>query len=266
MGQVVYGMISPHPPLLIPEIGGGRIKEVERTDHALKAAGKKLVSYSPDTVVIITPHGRVSETKVRIYASPFLKGDFSMFGLPDVSLSGKGDPVLAGETMQTARDKNIACEIISDTFLDHGVMVPLHYIMSAGFDGKILPMAVSLASLRELFEFGRFFNRIVAISDKKIAVVASADMSHRLTKSAPSGYSPKGAIFDERLVGLVKNNDIDAILDFDPDLAEEAGQDALWSIAVLLGILDGGTFKPELLSYEGPFGVGYMVAAYERGK
>ena len=189
-----------------------------------------------------------------------------MFGLSAVKVPCDGDPVLAGETMQAARDTNIACEIIPDTFLDHGVMVPLHYVMSAGFDGKILPMAVSLASLKELFEFGRFFNRIAEASDKKIAVIASADMSHRLTKSAPSGYSPKGAIFDERLVELIKHNDIDAILDFDPELAEEAGQDALWSIAMLLGILDGRNFKPELLSYEGPFGVGYMVAAYERGK
>jgi aromatic ring-opening dioxygenase LigB subunit len=266
MGQVVFGMISPHPPLLIPEIGGVRIKEVKRTDFALKSAGKKCVSYSPDTVVIITPHGRVSETDVRLYSSPFLEGDFSMFGLPAVKMSGKGDPVLAGEVMQAARDKNMACEIIPDTVLDHGIMVPLHYLLDAGFDGKIFPVAVSLASLKELFEFGKFFNRVVAASDKNIAVIASADMSHRLTKSAPSGYSPKGAVFDEKLVELVKSNGIEAILNFDPELAEEAGQDALWSIAILLGILDGGNFKPQVLSYEGPFGVGYMVVEYESEK
>lgn len=266
MGQIVYGMISPHPPLLIPEIGGARIKEAERTDRALKTAGKKLVSYSPDTAVIITPHGKISETKVRLYSSPFLEGDFSVFGLPSVNMSGEGDPVLAVEAAEAARGKKIACEIISDNILDHGVMVPLHYLRSAGFNGKILPVAVSLASLRELFDFGRFLNLIVKASDKKIAVVASADMSHRLTKNAPSGYSPKGAIFDEKLVGLVKNNAVESVLDFDPELAEEAGQDALWSIAMLLGILEGGTFKSEVLSYEGPFGVGYMVASYERAK
>ncbi|MFA5103611.1 MAG: class III extradiol dioxygenase subunit B-like domain-containing protein [Candidatus Margulisiibacteriota bacterium] len=266
MGQVVFGMISPHPPLLIPEIGGGRIKGVERTDRALKSAGGKLVSSGPDTVVIITPHGKISETNIRLYSSPFLEGDFSMFGLPDVIMSSEGDPVLAGNVVQAARGKKIACEIISDTFLDHGVMVPLHYLKAAGFEGKVLPIAVSLVSLKELFEFGKLFNRVVEASDKKIAVVASADMSHRLTSNAPSGYSPKGTMFDEKLVELVKRNDIDAILNFDAELAEEAGQDALWSIAILLGILDGGAFKTEFLSYEGPFGVGYMVAVYEKGK
>ena len=90
-----------------------------------------------------------------------------------------------------------------------------------------------------------------------------ADMSHRLTEDAPAGYSPQGKVFDEKLVGLVKNYDVEGIMNFDPDLAEEAGQDALWSIAILLGALEGKKVKPEVLSYEGPFGVGYMIAALE---
>ncbi|MBU1867500.1 MAG: AmmeMemoRadiSam system protein A, partial [Candidatus Margulisbacteria bacterium] len=97
--------------------------------------------------------------------------------------------------------------------------------------------------------------------DRKIVVIASADMSHRLTPDAPNGFSPRGKEFDDKLVSLVEKYDVNGIMNFDPSLAEEAGQDALWSIAVLLGALDGRPVKPELLSYEGPFGVGYMVAA-----
>ena len=62
---------------------------------------------------------------------------------------------------------------------------------------------------------------------------------------------------------MVKNYDVKGILGFDDALADEAGQDALWSIAILLGALDGLKVKHEVLSYEGPFGVGYMVASFE---
>ena len=79
---------------------------------------------------------------------------------------------------------------------------------------------------------------------------------------APSGYSPKGKEFDDKLVELVRNYDVEGILKFDPELAEAAGQDALWSIAIMLGALDGKKVKPEVLSYEGPFGVGYMIASF----
>ena len=82
-------------------------------------------------------------------------------------------------------------------------------------------------------------------------------------KGTRSGFSPRGKEFDEQLVKLVENYDVNGILNFDEELAEEAGQDALWSIAILLGALAGKIVKPEILSYEGPFGVGYMVAALE---
>ena len=99
--------------------------------------------------------------------------------------------------------------------------------------------------------------------NKKIAIIASADMSHCLTKNAPGGFNPRGAEFDKKLVSLVKNNDVAGILNFPNDLAEAAGQDALWSIAIMLGALDETDLKPEVLSYEGPFGVGYMVTTYD---
>jgi aromatic ring-opening dioxygenase LigB subunit len=84
-----------------------------------------------------------------------------------------------------------------------------------------------------------------------------------LTPDAPNGYSPRGREFDERLVTLVKKYDVEGILKFDPQLAAEAAQDSLWSIAILLGALSGSPVKPEVLSYEGPFGVGYMTAVFQ---
>ena len=88
-------------------------------------------------------------------------------------------------------------------------------------------------------------------------------MSHRLEKDSPSGYHPNGRVFDEKLVELVSRDDVQGILDIDKQLSEDAGQDSLWSVAILLGILDGLDRRSEFLSYEAPFGVGYMVAKYE---
>jgi len=46
-------------------------------------------------------------------------------------------------------------------------------------------------------------------------------------------------------------------------LVEEAGECGLRSFVIALGMLDGNSFKSEIISYEGPFGVGYLVAALE---
>lgn len=263
MGNIIFGMISPHPPVLVPQIGGTRLKEIERTKKALESASKKLKSLDPDTVVIITPHGEISQNTLHLYASHVFEGDFSAFGQPKVKLSFKGDTELAHRINKEAASTSVLTAEIQESFLDHGVMVPLYYAQAAGFSKSILPIAISLRPLRELYEFGRIIKKAVATSGKKVAVIASADMSHKLTKDAPAGYDPKGKVFDERLVELVRNSDVDGILDFEAILADQAGQDSLWSVSILLGCLDGGTYKSEVLSYEGPFGVGYMVAKYE---
>jgi len=49
----------------------------------------------------------------------------------------------------------------------------------------------------------------------------------------------------------------------DPDLAEAAAECGLRSFWIMAGALDKKAVKPELLSYEGPFGVGYGVAAFD---
>ena len=49
----------------------------------------------------------------------------------------------------------------------------------------------------------------------------------------------------------------------DEAFREQAGDDAVASISFLMGALDGLRVRPRVLSYEGPFGVGYMVAAID---
>jgi hypothetical protein len=49
-----------------------------------------------------------------------------------------------------------------------------------------------------------------------------------------------------------------------PDqLSEKAGECGLRSFQIMAGALDGLAVQSELLSYEGPFGVGYAVASFQ---
>ena len=262
MSNVIYGMISPHPPIVVPEIGGKRLKEAEKTKTALEAVSRKMKALEPDTVIIITPHGEVSQTTLHVYTSHVFDGDFSAFGNTSVKIKCKGDPQLGHRVLLEANKADIFAAEVPESFLDHGILVPYYYLKAAGLKCPVLPIAISLSSLKMLFEFGQAVGKAALSLEKKVAVVASADMSHRLTKDAPAGFNPKGIEFDQKLVELVKNNDVKGILEFDPVLAQEAGQDALWSIAILLGSLEGTGFKSRVLSYEGPFGVGYMVSEF----
>ena len=96
-----------------------------------------------------------------------------------------------------------------------------------------------------------------------MAIIASADLSHSLTESAPNGYDPMGAVFDEKLREAIAAWDVATVLGMDEDFRRRAAEDAVPSVSFLMGALDGLAVKPQVLSYEGPFGVGYLVAAVE---
>ncbi len=262
---VVYGAILPHPPILIPQVGGNRAKDAEKTRKAYLEIGRQLKAAEKDfdTIVVITPHGEVGQSAVHLYTSHVFEGHFGYFNAPKPLLKFKGDPELGNAIVKEARKSNVNAAPIAESFLDHGALVPLYYVTDAGVKKTILPIAVALTGLRDLYAFGVVLQKAAEGLGRKIVVIASSDMSHKLSADAPGGFDPVGAKFDEQLVALVKDYDVEGILDFDPALAEKAGQDALWSIAILLGALDNLNVEHEVLSYEGPFGVGYMVASFK---
>jgi MEMO1 family protein len=260
---IVYGAVLPHPPVLIPAVGGTRVKDIIKTKKALEEVGKRLKAKDIDTVVIITPHGNVSQVAVPVYVSHIFEGNLAYFGADKPIFSFKGDPILGNEIIKEAKKQNIEVSHIGETFLDHGVIVPMYYPSLAGFKKPIVPIAQAFLPYKDLFSFGETIKTASDNLGKKVAIIASADLSHRLTLDAPAGYRPEGKKFDEELVRLFKENNSEAILNMDPMLIEAAGECGLRSIIVLMGAMKDLPVETDVLSYEGPFGVGYMVATVD---
>jgi AmmeMemoRadiSam system protein B len=256
---VVLGAIMPHPPILIPDIGRQRLKEASKTVKGLEGLKRLFKSNPFDTIVIITPHGEVGQASIPVYTSHVFEGSFAQFGQNKPIYQAKGDSELG---LAIIKDCDFATSCPA-TLLDHGLLVPLHFVQESGIKKPLLPIAIATTGLTKLFNFGQSLAKTAERLNRKLLVIASSDMSHRLTPDAPAGFSPQGKVFDDKLVQLVKDYDVQGILNFDGQLADDAGQDALWSIAILLGALSGTKVKHEVLSYEGPFGVGYMTAAFQ---
>ena len=80
---------------------------------------------------------------------------------------------------------------------------------------------------------------------------------------APNGYDPAGHQFDERYRQAVEEWDVDWMLHVDTSFRHHAAEDAVPQTSLLMGALSDLEVQPRVLSYEGPFGVGYLVAAID---
>jgi len=159
-----------------------------------------------------------------------------------------------GKKLKEAKPEKI---IISAPHPDWGFNVPLHFL-APGFKDKIETILIGLESPQFYFEEGSKFSVF------NTALIASGDLSHCLKKDGPYGFHPDGPKFDQELIELLKNKDIENILKLD-DKYPDADECGLRSFCFLLGILEasGINWQPEILSYEGPFGVGYLVVNFK---
>jgi aromatic ring-opening dioxygenase LigB subunit len=151
--------------------------------------------------------------------------------------------------------------IISSPHPDWGFEIPLHFLAKDIKDNQVKRILTNTSLPQNHFQKGQEIGQSLP-KDQRIAWIASGDMSHRLKKDGPYGFHPSGPKFDQAFVGLLKKKDIKGILSIPEKLVEEAGECGLRSFCLALGALEGSKTKwqPKVLSYEGPFGVGYLVA------
>ena len=261
-----FAAISPHPPIIIPTIGSpDDLERVKKTVRGMEKLREEFEKANPETVLIISPHGPVGVGKMGLTEAQELLGDFSMFGDFSSSFKFENDKEICEEIKKECENQNIPLQLYNKNILDHGTLVPLCYL-SKNLKPKIVPLAYSLLDRNAHFLFGKILGKIAKASQKKIGVIASGDLSHRLLPEAPAGYSPRGKEFDAKLIEFLKENNTDEILNMDEELVEEAGECGYRSIIILLGALSNlqqATYKLQLLSYEGLFGVGYLVASFQ---
>ena len=92
-----------------------------------------------------------------------------------------------------------------------------------------------------------------------VGLIASAPLPPLLTQKAPGGFHEKGVDFDKKIMQIMKEPDGKKVLDIDDLWVEDAEACGAKVISMLAGILHNVRHTKEVLSYEAPFGVGYLV-------
>ena len=260
--SIVFSAIVPHPPILIPSIGKENLTRLKDTARAYQKLEEKLIDSGVDTIVIISPHGPTQSNSFVMNLNPEFEGNFEEFGDFATKFELAGDIGLAYK-IRERMETRAPLQLISEKKLDHGAAVPLYLLTQKIPKVKIIPLYYSGLSREAHFKFGQLLKREFIYNKEQIAIIASGDLSHRLTKDAPAGYSPKGKKFDKKIIEYLSKNKVGDILKMDKHLIMEAGECGLKSILILLGALDQIRHVPQLLSYEAPFGVGYLVMNFE---
>lgn len=255
----------PHPPLIIPEIGKGEEKKIQDTIDAYHEVGRRIGALRPDTIVLISPHQIMYADYFHISPGKSGKGDFGQFRAGQVEMKVTYDTEFAENLGKLAEAGEIPAGTLGerDRRLDHGTMVPLYFVNPYWTGYKLVRVGLSGLALTMHYELGQRIKETAEVLGRNTVVIASGDLSHRLSSAGPYGYKEEGPEYDRRIMDVMGSGDFGKLLEFLEDFCEKAGECGHRSFTMMAGALDRTGVGAERLSYEGPFGVGYGICAYE---
>lgn len=262
--SMLGAIITPHPPVLLPEVGGGREREIAATDRAMRTAAETVAAWQPDVIIVSSPHTILYRDYFHIAPGDGAVGDMSRFGAPEVRIQASYDTLLREEIIRRAEAEGLHAGTLGqrDPELDHGVLIPLYYLRKADVRCPIVRMGLSGFSPLDHYRLGKCVQDAVNALGRRAVFLASGDLSHKLKADGPYGYAPEGPQFDDAVTRTMASGDFLEFLTIDPALCERAAECGLRSFQMMAGALDGLAVEPQLLSHEGTFGVGYAIALF----
>lgn len=271
---IIASYIVPHPPIAVSEVGGGKESAIAATLSSYQRVARAIAGHEPETIIFLDPHNSYYADWIMIAGGIDASGDMGDFGAPEVTSKLVYDNDLRGRIDEEANTYQITAGVSGDlpTPLDHGLMVPLYFIKEhlplESFEAVVI--GGSGLPSGTLLEFGGCLARAASDLDRRVVLVASGDLSHKLLPEGPYGFDPAGPKFDKAFCDVVESGSPRGFAHIDAGLAKAGAECGLSGFIMLAGAVEessrllGERFASELLSYEGPFGVGYGVAAYER--
>jgi len=256
----------PHPPIVIPDVGRGRVAQCQSTHDACVEFAQRLVAARPERLFLVSPHAPRHGGSFGLWAGRRLRGDLGEFGAPGAAVDLPNDEQTALHVHDACRGLGVRAIPIPSQPLDHGSSVPLWFLTQAGWDGLTCIASLPWESAPEtLCTFGDAVAMALSRQQGPSALVASGDMTHRAKPGAPRGYHKRAVDFDNQVTQIVREGRLEEIAEIDRALRELAAEDVADPAMVVAAALGHRPHGNEVLSYEHPFGVGYLVAVFHDG-
>ena len=230
---IVAAYAVPHPPLIVPSVGRGEERAIQSTVDAYEEVARRIAAHRPDTLIVSSPHAPFFRDCFFVATGERSHGDMRRFNVRDEGIEVANDVEFADALLAV-----VSCELMR--------------------------VGLSLLPAEDHRAFGQAIAYCAEELQRRCVFIASGDLSHKLKPDGPYGFVPEGPVFDRAIVDIFSSGDLDGLFSLDEDLCEAAAECGLRSFQIMAGALEGMRYSSELLSYEGPFGVGYGVAAFEK--
>ena len=262
--SVIAAYMVPHPPMIVPQVGKGSEKQIQKTIQAYVTVAAEIAELRPETIIVTSPHAVMYADYFHISPGKQAMGDFGRFRAPEVRFQVRYDTELVKAICGLAKAKDFPAgdQGERDKHLDHGTMVPLYFVEQQYQDYRLVRIGLSGLSLAEHYAFGMILREAVEETGRKTVLIASGDLSHKLQTYGPYGFAPEGPAYDRRIMDTAGRAAFGEMLEFEESFCDKAAECGHRSFVIMAGALDGMSVEARVYSHEDITGVGYGICSF----
>ena len=273
---IIKTYMVPHPPLIIPQIGKGGEKQIDKTINSYEEIAKEISTLKPETIIISSPHTIMYGDYFHITNANKVSGDLSNYNVSNILFEEEQDIDLIEEIEKVSRKYNFPAGRTKDTELDHGTIIPLYFIRKYYKEGKIIVLGPSGLPLIDNYMMGIIIKEAVNNLDKKVVFIASGDLSQKNVLvdygcgkgrvdyflSHETKCKSIGVEYDERIMDVCSKSNFNELLNFEESFLDKAAECGHRSFTIMSGTMDGLNVEAKEYSHEDITGVGYGIISF----
>ena len=217
-------IMVPHPPLIIPEVGRGQERQIQSTIDAYHEAARAVAEAKPDTVIVLSPHTVMYADYFHISPGDGAEGSFRQFGASKVKVSVSYDTEFVSLLCREAKKREIPAGTLGerDPHLDHGTTIPLWFLNHYDKDYQVVRIGLSGLPLSVHYQLGQCIRSVARTLNRRVAVIGSGDLSHKLKHDGPYGFQKEGPEYDQRIMEVMGSGDFGGLFDFSENFCSQA--------------------------------------------
>ncbi len=260
--MLTHAIFIPHSPLLVPTVHPEGLEKLSSIVSAIQEVRDHLYTLLPDTFVILSGHGSHYPNAFSAEMADAYADDLRAFGDLSPPSLYTGNPGLVDTIQRRMRKEGVPFTLHPFDGEDYGVAVTLRLFAKEMPHLNVVPLAISDLPRKNHFHFGQALRDVFEERSERIAVIAIGDLSHCLSSHGPVDVCKEGKVFDEAVISALSQGSSSALLSLSEERIAEAKESGYRPLLILMGALDHMRFRPEVMAYDAPYGVGYLVAQF----
>ncbi len=266
---IVYATGASHAPGITAWTQAAPVEQKDKLYAAFEQMRQSFAAAKPDVVLALTSEHWINFFLDHVGAFCIGRADFYDGPVePWLRVDRTripGEPQLASELLAHCYENGFELNYSHEMELDHGTIVPLHFLMP---DMNIPMVPIMFNTLaeprptpRRCVELGKVLRPVLENSGKRIAIVATGGLSH---DPGEAGHGIIDQEFDAAFIDRMRRGDLAALSSYSDAemLAAGAGTMELLAWLCMAGIM--GERGADLIAYEAvkPWATGVGIMSY----